>query len=79
MKNTYNPFKLIGSWIGALVLLCYELVTIRIVVNNPFIYNGTLKHFTFIEAIFKFYLKEIILVVALGFVLGGLIHLIIKK
>jgi hypothetical protein len=83
MKNkNYNPFKMIGSYIGALVFLILDVIRVNLIVQgNP----STIIKYLFYpiiplyNALIKIDYSNIAIVVIYGFIIGYLINVLIRK
>lgn len=77
MKN-YNPFKMAGSYVGALIGIIIEIVSISKWTKYPFIINNQRVYLTFFQSL-HYYWIELIWIISFGFLLGWAIHSLIRR
>jgi hypothetical protein len=78
-KKRYNPFKMVGPWIGLFIGLLISLIvrTSKTLLNLPRLFscNGNIDGGCWTSSIFS----NMIYLVILGFILGWLVHLLIRR
>lgn len=73
MKKTYNPLKMWGSWVGAMIYLIYGIAVWKVKWFD-------LSKLTFLTKIFPLnqFMSVLILLFILGFLMGWLIHMLLR-
>ena len=81
-KKLYNPFNMLGSWIGALILYLYSYINIfqdPVGIQNPLECCFRSCGIGFIVTSCKSVIIWLIFILTLGFLVGWGIHVLIRK